>query len=184
MSQTPFAALATHETTWDKGFLETGDADQFDTNGFPTSGRTRAMEILQNCAPLVISGDQHLSIAVTYDDYGVSDCASPAVINSVWWRWNTREEGKTYVDSFGHEYTLLKVWNAEDSIVDSYTMPKETISAPESVKRARGDGFLFVRFDGENATCEAHSYRDLGSGAGSELMWKAQVPAAVPSSSN
>jgi alkaline phosphatase D len=84
LSQTPFASLATNATNFyvGKGRIDTVNVS-IDSNGYPPEGRRRFMEIAQDCAPLILSGDQHLGIAVTYEDFGVSECASPAVVNDV-----------------------------------------------------------------------------------------------------
>jgi hypothetical protein len=83
LAQTPFASLATNETNFDMGGRLASANGLPDSNGSPPEGRRRFMEIAQNCTSLVLSGDQHLGIAVTYEDYGVSECASPAVVNDV-----------------------------------------------------------------------------------------------------
>jgi hypothetical protein len=84
LAQTPFASLATNATNFyvNKGRIDTVNVS-IDSNGNPLEGRRRFMEIAQDCAPLILSGDQHIGIAVTYEDYGVSECASPAVVNDV-----------------------------------------------------------------------------------------------------
>jgi phosphodiesterase/alkaline phosphatase D-like protein len=82
LAQTPFAALTTNVTNYYQKRLQPVSGSN-DTNAYPPAGRRRFMEIVQNCSPLVLSGDQHLGIAVTYEDYGVSECASPAAINDI-----------------------------------------------------------------------------------------------------
>jgi phosphodiesterase/alkaline phosphatase D-like protein len=104
LTQTPFGSLATNETNTYKlpnGMYPMGN--NIDANAYPVDGRTTFMKIIEGCSSLVLSGDQHLGIAVTYDEYQVSECASPAVINDVWWRLNLRELGNSYQDDFGHQ---------------------------------------------------------------------------------
>merc|ERR1712113_1276284 len=98
---------------------------------------------------LVLSGDHHLGIVVTYDDYGVTDCASPAVLNSVFWRLNNRSLGGSYSDIWGHQYTLHNVWNVEDEILKNYRMPRHTRYRDKDVKSSRADGFMTVELNGK-----------------------------------
>jgi PhoD-like phosphatase len=83
LAQTPFASLATNETDYYRGEKIAPSGPLPDSNGNPPEGRRRFMEIARNCTSLVLAGDQHLGIAVTYEDYGVSECTSPAVVNDI-----------------------------------------------------------------------------------------------------
>jgi PhoD-like phosphatase len=83
LAQTPFASLATNETSYYRGEKIAPAGPLPDSNGNPPEGRSRFMEIARNCTSLVLAGDQHLGIAVTYEDYGVSECTSPAVVNDI-----------------------------------------------------------------------------------------------------
>ena len=162
LTQTPFAALATNATRLSSPFGIGPTYKSTDSNGFPFSGRQRFMEIAKGCAPLVLSGDQHLGAAVTYDDFGVSECASPAAINDVFWRFNFDMAGRneTRLDAWGNQYRMLYAWNAKRSVYQTYKSPYKTRYASASVKAARADGFLVVKLDGKSATCEMHSYRE------------------------
>jgi hypothetical protein len=177
LTQTPFAALATNNTIPTKynkaGMVSAGTP--IDSNGYPASGRTRFMEIVKNCAPLVLSGDQHLGIAVSYDDYTVSECASPAAINDVYWRLNLNPVGEAYHDPFGNQFRLLGAWNVDESVWKNINSPDNTKQASDLVKKSRADGFMMVNLDGETATCEMHSYR-----VSHELVWKVDIPAVSP----
>jgi hypothetical protein len=83
-----------------------------DAGGHPVEGRDRFLGIVKDRASIILSGDQHLSLAVTHDDFGVNECASPAVVNDVWFRLNLEQVGESHVDPFGNPYTLRRVWNA------------------------------------------------------------------------
>lgn len=72
LSQTVFANLATHHGSQ----LEYLRAD-LDSNGWPQSGRNRAIDLLRRCFAFHIGGDQHLATIVhhgidTWDDSGWS----------------------------------------------------------------------------------------------------------------
>ena len=172
---TPFASLATHMTSYKPHkFIKSVTLHNRDSNGYPVAGRTRVMNILKGCSPLVISGDQHLGIVVTYDEYGVTDCVAPAVLNSVFWRFNYGMPGASYVDIWGHQYTLHNAWNVDDDIKAQYALPRDTRNETHDVKNARADGFMTVDLDGIVATCTMHEYW-LGHG----VRWNVTVPAAV-----
>ncbi|MBC8350717.1 MAG: alkaline phosphatase D family protein [Planctomycetes bacterium] len=80
LSQTVFANLATHHG----GALDYLRAD-LDSNGWPQSGRNRAVDLLRRCFAFHIGGDQHLATIVhhgidTWDD-GCWSFVVPSVAN-------------------------------------------------------------------------------------------------------
>lgn len=122
---------------------------------------------------MLLSGDQHLGIAVTYDEYGVSECASPAAINDIYWRLNWLQEGRSHTNKFGMQYTLHKVWNVDKDTYQKYGNAKNTrFDDDDNMKKNRADGFLMVDLDGTTATCEMHSYR-----VSPEKVWEVSLPA-------
>lgn len=175
LSQTPVASLSTHSTRMGAPYgMGTATEGLIDTNGYPLEGRARLMDIVSGCSPLILSGDQHLGIAVAYDDYGVSECASPAVINDVFWRMNTYSLNETHVDGFGHRYRLLNAWNPHDDVL-SLRSPWTSRWKSDEVKAKRADGFLMVELDGSTVTCSMRGYRN-----GSEPIWSVGIPATSP----
>lgn len=172
LAVTPFASLMTHKSSMlsNQSIVEV-TIDSHDSNGYPVAGRNRAMRILKGCSPLVISGDQHAGIVVTYDEYGVTDCVSPAVLNSVFWRFNYHAPNASYLDVWGHQYTLHNTWSVNDNILEQYQMPRMTRNSDNDVKKGRADGFMTVDLDGSVATCTMHGYW-----LGHEIMWNVTVP--------
>lgn len=176
--QTPVARLATNITR--KGsIVPRSDLDDDDIDGRAAKtipGRDRFMEITKDCTQLFVSGDQHLGIAVTYDDYGISECASPAASNDVYWRLNTLQRGQTHTNEFEMKYTLHNVWNVKKSVYERLgTAGNSRFGGNAVMKRNRADGFLMVDLNGATATCSMHSYR-----TGPELIWDVTVPALNP----
>lgn len=170
--QTPITLLATNIT-------RNGKISPLfhNSNSASTAGAERFMEIIKDCSPLLLSGDQHLGIAVTYDEYGVSECASPAASNDMYWRLNLLEEGHSYTNKFDMQYTLHKVWNVDRQVYQKYGNAKNTQYIPsDAMKKNRADGFLMVDLDGTTATCEMHSYR-----VSPEKVWEVTLPAAASS---
>lgn len=178
LAQTPFAALATNNTAYKHRGIKPVRAP-IDTNAQPVEARERFMRIIQNCSPLILSGDQHLGVAVTYDDYQVSEFASPAVINDVFWRLNYQRLGGSYNDPFGNQYRLLGAWNVDDLVLKRYSLPRRTRTASNAMKQRRADGFMMVNLNGRTATCEMHSYRRAH-----DVIWTAKVPCASPMIAN
>jgi hypothetical protein len=144
-------------------------------NDVTAPGKERFMDIVQGCSQLLLSGDVHLGIAVTYDDYGVSECASPAASNDIYWRLNRLKEGLSYTDHDGLQYTLHKVWNVKPRTIAKYENAQNTrYVADDLMKRNRADGFLMVDLNGNTATCEMHSYR-----VSPKKVWEVSVPAVA-----
>lgn len=171
LAQTPFYQLGTEVTNYKPDEMGTtiGAKENVDTNGGPREGWERAMDILSGCTPLIISGDQHLSIAVEYEGKDIVDCASPAAINDIWWRMNQNEVGKSHTDGWEHPYKLLAVWNVDKKVIDDYGCPKLTRTSlvTDEEKALRADGFLIVDMDGTKASCEGHGYR-----VGHRVRWR------------
>lgn len=170
LSVTPFANLVTHMSRINEGFLTEGNNDR-DSNGSPSTARLRAMKIFQGCSPLIISGDQHLGIVATYDNYGITECVTPAVLNSIFWRLNYNVPGGSYHDSYDNQYTLHNVWNVHPNVTSTYKRPSDTVFTDKDTKNARGDGFLTVDFDGNNAICSMHEYW-----FGDNVKWAVKFP--------
>ena len=134
LSQTPFACVQTLPSG-SKGGGQPGltvfPADGYaesdvpcadaDSNGWPMSGRNRALEIMQPVQPLHLCGDQHLAFIAQYGmkqqrDAGVVFC-SPAIANTWPRRWMPRDESGTpnalgeHLDGFGNRVAVDAVAN-------------------------------------------------------------------------
>ena len=145
----------------------------------PQPGRDRFFDIIKGCTNMVLSGDQHLGIAVTYDDFGITECASPAAINDYFWRLNVLPEGTTTTKP-GIKYTMLKAWNVNNNLIRTFGRGHRTRWATGGhVLRSRAYGFLIADFDGSVGTCEMHGYR-----AGQGKIWEVEVPALNPGLTN
>lgn len=101
----------------------------FDSNGYPADGRTRAVKLVSEANALVIAGDQHLGLLAyqgieDYDD-GSLFFAGPASA-AFWQRWfepkpalsnqrnNDRNTGE-FIDTFGNKMRVLAVANPKIS---------------------------------------------------------------------
>ncbi len=121
LSQTIFANIATHHGAG----LDRIVAD-LDSNGWPQTGRNRAVDILRRSFSFHMAGDQHLGSLIqhgidTWDDAFYSFCV-PSIANFYPRAWWPEEEGKDrpegapknmgkHLDGFGNPVTVYAVTN-------------------------------------------------------------------------
>jgi hypothetical protein len=145
LSQTAFCGAVHLHGTRDNRLL----AD-LDCNGWPQSGRNRALEAIRRAWAVHLCGDQHLGVVVKHgiDEWGDGPYGftSPALVNTIYGRWwqplderpgrNPRSNSPLpwtgdYKDGLGNRITMLAYANPMDIRND----------------RQRGDGYGIVRFD-------------------------------------
>ncbi|MCA8952235.1 MAG: alkaline phosphatase D family protein [Planctomycetes bacterium] len=123
LSQTIFANVATHHGP-KQDFL----VADLDSNGWPQSGRNRALAAIRKAFAPMIAGDQHLATLVrhgidAYRDAGFSFCV-PAMANFYQRSWRpgqpggNQEEGMPentgdYLDGLGNMITVLATTNVD-----------------------------------------------------------------------
>jgi hypothetical protein len=105
-------------------------AADLDSNGWPQSGRDRALREIRKGFALMIGGDQHLATVVHHgiDDWGDAgySFAVPSVVNHFrrWWRpreperdmpEGTLEHTGQYTDGFGNKITMIAYANPAPS---------------------------------------------------------------------
>ncbi|WP_370980922.1 alkaline phosphatase D family protein [Agaribacterium sp. ZY112] len=109
-----------------KGLLD------YDANGYPADGRTRAVKLVKDTGAMVLTGDQHLGMVCrqgvnSFDD-GPLFFAGPAV-QSIWQRWfegggklanqrNGDPNTGDFTDTFGNKMRILAVANPPISHAD------------------------------------------------------------------
>lgn len=151
LSQTAFAQTCTHSGTLERPLL----AD-FDANGWPQSGRDKALRIIRKAFACHVAGDQHLGNVVQHgiDDWGDASYsfATPAIAN-LWLRWwkppspgRNRPAGAPdytgeFRDGFGNRMTYLAAANP----TATEQFPGGDPDAGRLTTRAAGFGV--VRFD-------------------------------------
>ncbi len=132
-----------------------------DSNGWPQSGRNRALRAIRKGFAFHVAGDQHLGSFIQYgiDDFGDGPNAfiSPAIAN-VWpRRWFPPEPGKNrvpedppytgeHLDGFGNHMTVRAVANP----VQSGRSPKALYD--------RVPGYGIVRFNRKDRTITAEAW--------------------------
>jgi alkaline phosphatase D len=126
LSQTIFAGMATHHGHK----LDYLRAD-LDTNGWPQSGRNKALHELRRCFAFMVGGDQHLSTVVhhgidDWGDAGFSFCV-PSVANFYPRAWWPKQPGKShrqgtpkytgeFLDGLGNHVTVYAATNPGKSM--------------------------------------------------------------------
>lgn len=112
-----------------------------DSNGWPQSGRNKALKLIEQANAIHIAGDQHLGTVVQHgiDEYGDGPIAFtvPAIVNDIysrwWWPKNAIEDDKpwngNYLDGFGNKITM-----------HAYANPNQT---------SNGSGYGLIRIDKE-----------------------------------
>jgi hypothetical protein len=145
LSQTAFCGAVHLHGTPDNRLL----AD-LDCNGWPQTGRNRALEAIRRASAVHLCGDQHLAVFVKHgiDDWrdGPFAFTSPALVNTIYGRWWKPLDEKAgpnavpgsplpwtgdYHDGLGNKISMLAYANPTD-IRDEHQ---------------RGDGYGIVRFD-------------------------------------
>jgi len=126
LSQTMFAGMATHHG----GALRYLVAD-YDSNGWPQSGRNRALAELRRCFAFHLGGDQHLATLVhhgieDWDDACWSFCV-PSIANFYLRAWWPKQPGRNrqpgmpeytgqFFDGFGNRVTVWAATNPDGSV--------------------------------------------------------------------
>lgn len=147
LSQTIFANLITHSPT-----LEKKQRYSVDSNGWPQSGRNRALRVIRKSFACMIAGDTHLGSVI---HHGIEDWnnagysfAVPAAAN-FWMRWWLPEQpGKNhkegmpgytgeYEDAFHNKMTVHAVMNPTH----------EDNSPKEDLLHGRAAGYGIIRFN-------------------------------------
>ena len=126
-----------------------------DCNGWPQTGRNKALREIRRARAVHLCGDQHLSVVVKHGIDSAADgpyaFTSPAIVNTIYGRWWHPEDEKAgpnavpnsplpwtgdYVDGLGNHIQMMAYANPEDR--------------KDEMKRA--DGFGVVRFNKKKQT--------------------------------
>jgi hypothetical protein len=121
-----------------------------DCNGWPQTGRNRALEAIRRAWAVHLCGDQHLAVAVKHgiDEWGDGPYAftSPALVNTIygrWWEPHDKKPGPNAVAGSPLPWT----GEFKDGLGNKFTMLAYANPLDISDERRRGDGYGLVRFD-------------------------------------
>lgn len=114
------------------GTLENRLHADLDSNGWPQTGRKKALELIQKAGAIHIAGDQHLATVIKQgiDDFGDGPWAFvvPAIVNDYYSRWWWPEDEKAgpnpnqnttlpwtgdYLDGFDNKISMMAYVNPE-----------------------------------------------------------------------
>ncbi len=137
----------------------------YDANGYPPDGRTRAVRLAGRARALVLAGDQHLAMVARQgvDDYedGPLFFAGPAAA-AFWQRWfegegrldnqrNGDPNTGNFIDCFGNRMRVLAVANPRMSYAD-FTARKRTWGNFIAERAVASEGYGLVRVDHRTRT--------------------------------
>ena len=153
-----------------------------DSNGWPQTGRNKALRILRQARASHLCGDQHLAVVVQHGIDGYRDgpitFTNPALVNTVYGRWWWPEDEKPgtgtkidsplpwtgdYEDGFGNKITML-----------SYANPEHAHGGDLRKNRgSRGDGFGIARLNKKTGMISFECYPRFWAGKpASEVQYK------------
>ncbi len=121
-----------------------------DCNGWPQSGRQRALRELRRAWATHLCGDQHLAVVVKHgiDTYGDGPFAftSPAIVNTIYGRWWHPEDERPGPHAVPHS-PLPWTGDYEDGLGNKITMLAYANPEDRTDETQRADGYGLVRFD-------------------------------------
>ena len=176
LSQSPFCAVATHHGGGSEDNILIADLD---SNGWPQSGRNRAIELARKGHAIMIHGDQHLATVVhhgvdDWNDAGFS-FAGAGIYNGYPRLWAPKEAGKNrrpnspdytgeFLDGF---HNKINVWAAANRMDKQY--PWRIKDGPETMldklnNTASGYGIVKFHKEQQEITLESWPiYEDMSS---------------------
>jgi phosphodiesterase/alkaline phosphatase D-like protein len=176
LSQSPFCAVATHHGGGNENNILIADLD---SNGWPQSGRNRAIELARKAHAVMIHGDQHLATVVhhgvdEWNDAGFS-FAGAGIFNGYPRLWAPKEAGKNrrpnspdytgeFLDGF---HNKINVWAAANRMDKQY--PEKIKDGPLTMldklnNTASGYGIVKFHKDQQEITFESWPiYEEMSS---------------------
>ena len=131
-----------------------GNADtrllaDLDCNGWPQTGRDRALEEIRRCRAVHLCGDQHLAVVVKHGIREFGDgpysFTSPALVNTIYGRWWHPADEKPGPNPIANS-PLPWTGDFKDGLGNRISMM--AYANPPDIKneKARGDGYGIARF--------------------------------------
>ncbi len=134
-----------------------------DCNGWPQTGRNKALREIRRANAVHLAGDQHLAVVVQHgiDAYrdGPYSFVNPAIVNEVYGRWWWPEDEQAganpipnsplswtgdYEDGLGNKITMHAYANPEENLVRG--------RLPDGGIKNKADGYGLIRFNKPNQT--------------------------------
>jgi len=170
LSQTAFCGAVHMHGTRDTRLL----AD-LDCNGWPQSGRDRALEELRRARVTHLCGDQHLAVVVKHGIAEFGDgpygFTSPALVNTIYGRWWHPEDEKPGPNAVP-DSPLPWTGEFKDGLGNRITMLAYANPADIRDEKQRSDGYGIARFNKRTRriTFECHP-RFSGANGGAQAQF-------------
>jgi hypothetical protein len=135
-----------------------------DSNGWPQTGRNKAVELIEKAGAVHIAGDQHIATLIRHGIKEYRDgpwaFVVPAVVNNYYGRWWWPEDEKPganpvensplpwtgdFLDGFNNKITMLAYANPDPKLMTVTSKDADRTSAL-IVKENWGDGYGLIRF--------------------------------------
>ncbi len=161
--------LVFSQTIFCKGHTHTGPTlnknhFDWDSNGWPRSGRQRALQPLKGNRTLMLHGDQHLGLLVRHGIHDWNDgpwaFMVPGAANGwprAWWPEDGGIAGD-FIDPFGNKFSVLAAANPEkgsNSLKPQATDPPETVAQ----RKGSGHGMVIISPDRKSSVLEMWRYQ-------------------------
>ena len=126
-----------------------------DCNGWPQTGRNRALEQIRRAWAVHLCGDQHLAAVVKHgiDEWGDGPYAftNPAIVNTIYGRWWWPKDEKAGPDAAPNAI-LPWTGNYKDGLGNRITMMAYANPGDIQDETQRGDGYGLARFNRKERT--------------------------------
>ena len=126
-----------------------------DSNGWPQTGRNKALELIRRAWAPHLCGDQHLSVVVQHgiDNHGDGPYGftSPAIVNTIygrWWHPEDEKAGPNPVLNSPHPWT----GDFEDGLGNKISMITYANPEDRTNELKRADGYGIARFNKTDRT--------------------------------
>ena len=135
-----------------------------DSNGWPQTGRNKALELIKNANAVHIAGDQHIATLVRHgiSEHGDGPWAFvvPAIVNNYYGRWWWPEDERPgnnpiagsplpwtgeYLDGFNNKITMVAYANP-DPERSKFTDKPADEKNPNATQEGWADGYGLIRF--------------------------------------
>ena len=135
-----------------------------DSNGWPQTGRNKALELIKNANAVHIAGDQHIATLVRHgiSEHGDGPWAFvvPAIVNNYYGRWWWPEDERPgnnpiagsplpwtgeYLDGFNNKITMVAYANP-DPERSKFTDKPAAGKNPNATQEGWADGYGLIRF--------------------------------------
>jgi hypothetical protein len=158
-----------------------------DCNGWPQSGRNRALRLIRRAGAVHLCGDQHLAVLVKHgiDEFGDGPYAftSPALVNTIygrWWHPENEQPGPNPVPDSPLKWT----GDFHDGLGNRISMLAYANPGDINDEKQRADGYGLVRFHRKKKTITFECWPRFSDATKGDAEQFAGWPQTVPMEAN